>query len=530
MKKEKSKGSATVFKLIDSLEIQSGKRIDEAGKGESDKYKIDELLHELQVYQVELEMQNDELRISQEALEKERLRFLNLFNLAPVGYFILNRSLIINECNNAGLDQLGRERSYVINKRFVHFLPPENFQEFYSFINRLINSKKKLSCETQLKSREGKIFHVLLEGSVISNIGTNEPSFYFAIIDITEKKQAEIEQKEMTERLEMALRASSTGTITIHMVTMDVKLDNFALEIMGLDNKFARIKFANFIKIFSLKDRSLLEKTIRKAKEEEFELNLETRINVNSEVRVIEIRGHIKGNDLNRTFAGLITDISNRKKLQEETESLKIAHNKQMLNAVIETQENERRRISSALHDSVGQLLYATSLNLSRSGIEHKAVDNASKLLNEAIRETRNISFELAPSILTDYGLEVALKEMIKRISIPSLKLQLNISGLKEKLNPACELFIFRIVQELLNNIVKHSAATQAQVDVIKKGTTIHITVKDNGIGMKTAKKMTLGTGLLSIRNRVELYEGSFKISSLTMKGTEVNIILQNIK
>ncbi|MGZ3920348.1 MAG: PAS domain-containing sensor histidine kinase [Bacteroidia bacterium] len=528
MKKENSKNTATQ-PLIGFIAASENKMQNEKTTFAEDDYNIDELLRELQLYQVALEKQNDELRVSQDALEKERIRFSNLFNLAPVGYFILDRGLIINECNDAAFDLLDSGRTNVIGKKILKFISPDNYDVLYSFIGNLIYVQKRLTCELKFCTANGRDFHGLVEGNVIHNSNENELSYYLAIIDITEKRVAELEQRDIRERLEMALKASSTGTLTIQVKTMEVKLDNYAFQILRLRKEDFNGRFESLIKLVYEKNRKRVKNVIHSAIEDGAELNLETQVLINNEIRDVEIRGHFTGEEPDKYFAGVITDITERKKLEEEAEKLKAAHHEDILNAVIKAQENERMRISGALHDSVGQLLYATTLSLDNSGIEHKDVKNAVRLLNEAIRETRNISFELAPPVLSDYGLEVAIKEMIKRVSVSPVKIQLTISGFNERLEPSCELFIFRMVQELLNNVVRHSKASEAAVEVIRKADMVLVKIKDNGKGIQLDKSASMGTGLSSIRNRIELYKGKFEIKAEKNKGTEVVIKVPHI-
>lgn len=235
--------------------------------------------------------------------------------------------------------------------------------------------------------------------------------------------------------------------------------------------------------------------------------------------------------DANHISGGLciLHSVKARKKLEAETTQLKLDQQKAILNAVLATQEEERRRIAESLHNGVGQLLYAAKLNLERLSKEKPTNSENSalltELLDEAIRETRTISFELTPRILEDFGLETALQELLKRISGPNLKISLHTNHLR-RFSAGIEIAVYRIIQELINNIIKHAKATMAALEVTCSRNKLAITVKDNGIGFdeKSLALKTKGIGLTSIQNRVKLLNGELTIETAPSQGTEVTI------
>ena len=149
-------------------------------------------------------------------------------------------------------------------------------------------------------------------------------------------------------------------------------------------------------------------------------------------------------------------------------------------------------------------------------------------LLNQAVKETRNISFELAPSVLSDFGLPATIDELAKRLTTPQLQIKIKVSGLNTRLNISIELMIFRIIQELLNNAIKHSGASIIKVE-IRNNRMLEIVVNDNGKGfdVKEQEHLPGGTGLSSIRNRLNLYNGNINIRSNPGEGTTVHIALK---
>ncbi len=224
------------------------------------------------------------------------------------------------------------------------------------------------------------------------------------------------------------------------------------------------------------------------------------------------------------TFVDITNDL-----MRAETETKeKLKLQKDILNAVIETQEEERKRIGESLHNGLGQLLYTLKLKL--EGITEKSDrikitkinTEAKNLLLDALKQTRAISSELMPVILEDYGLESAVNDIYKKLK-SELKVKCTIVGFKERLNSPIEIAIYRIVQELTNNIIKHAFATNVVISLTNENGKISIHVNDNGRGFVKNKDKASGIGLSSIRSRVKLLNGNMVIDSKST-GTKVSI------
>lgn len=204
---------------------------------------------------------------------------------------------------------------------------------------------------------------------------------------------------------------------------------------------------------------------------------------------------------------------------------------KEVFQAIVDTQEQERYRIGTQLHDSVAQTLYAIKLNLQhleKDNVGNKnEMQNIKLMLNDAIAQIRNISIDLVPAVLHDFGLKAAIQFMVNRIDMSDFKITTVITKKVEELEQEVKLVIYRIVQELLNNCLKHSNANKVAVKVGMNENKIQIMVKDNGVGFseELANNMKKGIGLRSIKNRIDLYQGEIEILELK-KGTAVDITL----
>ncbi|MGV3539678.1 MAG: PAS domain S-box protein, partial [Rufibacter sp.] len=230
---------------------------------------------------------------------------------------------------------------------------------------------------------------------------------------------------------------------------------------------------------------------------------------------------------------GVVRDTTVQLMQQEAETKYQLLRQKAVMDAVLTTQNEERKRIAEALHNSLAQLLYAAKLNLEelKSGGQEKtdAVATVSKITNfldEAIKETRTLAHELIPRALEDFGLKSAIKDLATKLSTSTFTVQCIIRGFDNPTDHTLETHLFRFTQELLNNVMKHAEATEALVQIVDMGNTIRLRVEDNGKGMPSEKAQSegYGMGLASIQNRVKLLQGHMQIDTKTAEGTAVTL------
>ena len=490
------------------------------------------LFQELQIHQIELEMQNDELKQANLELEKQQLKFSGIYNIAPVGYFVLDKSGIILDVNNAGAALLERSKADVIGYRMESFITGKSSGGFYRFYMKMLSSNTAQRCNAEFKLANGKLLHAQLEGITIQAIENNPVECYVAVIDISDRIKTEIKFAEITERLELSLKASLAGTWELDLETMNLFLDDSSQKMCNIPEGGFADSFDHFMQLIHPDDRKRVEKEFLLCIKNHKEIDLLCRFGDrdNKECYTV-IRGHsISTAEPNNRFVGIIMDISEKTQMEKYSSQLKDEYLKKIASATLYTQENERRRISETLHDSVSQLLYGVKIKLGQldkikpSSAEISDID---KLLDQAIDETRNISFELAPSILADFGLPATIEELVKRLSSKKLKISADMKGFFKRSDILLETNIYRIVQELLNNSMKHSLASEISIQ-LTKGKAIEILVKDNGRGydVNEQEQSTSGSGLSSIKNRLSLYNGSINTVSEQGNGTSVHVKL----
>jgi PAS domain S-box-containing protein len=503
-----------------------------AGAVSDNEVRLQKALEDLHLHQAELEMQNDELRIANEKLELQQLKFSGIYDLAPIGYYILDKAGAINEVNNAGITLLETDKGKILKQRLHSFIAQDYNDAYHIFFRELLNSGKKQTCQIKMRSQRGREFYVQMEGIVIAPVRTLPLQCDIAVMDITERVLAEKALAQTKERLVLALEASSSGTWELELDTMKFYLDEFNYQTCAIPGGQFDGRYQTFINLIHPDDRPFVDQQFRAAFSSQNPIDMVCRFdNQTGQACFASIRGHVinEPEQPNR-FVGIMMDITAKRTLEEAAQRSKDDEQRNIALATITAEENERKRISDALHDSVSQLLYGIRIRL---GTVLDAEDPAAVmreiygLLDMAVSETRNVSFELAPSILNDFGLRATIDEMARRLSTPKMIIKTKLTRLNERLSLPLEANIFRILQELVNNAMKHSGAGLIIVEV-KKGKYIELNVSDNGRGFEVIKQedITSGSGLTSIRNRLSLYNGSIAIESSPGNGTMVKIKL----
>jgi len=388
------------------------------------------LVNELQVHQVELEMQNEELRRTQLELEASREKYYDLYDLAPVGYFSLDHKNLILEVNLNGASMVGMERRLLVKKRFTQFIVSAFQDPFYMFQKETFKTGAIQTLEVQLKKKNSIPFWVHLDGVATQDTDSNFTHMRIIAIDISEKKQI-------------------------------------------LEN-------------------------LKKSHDE-----LERRV----EERTDEL---MKANAQLESLSGLL----------------------------ISTQEKERRRIAEELHDSVGQNLAALKFNIEYiiNLWGEKSQDTCLLLLQRLIPKLQAIVIELSrigkglrPSMLDDLGVLAALSWFCREFKSVYSAIHIEkVFDIKEDHIPDnLKVVIYRILQEALNNVSKHSSANRVRISLRKKTHAIEFTVMDNGRGFDVDASLLPENqrnrlGLVSMIKRAELSGGSLVITSDKEKGTVI--------
>ena len=205
--------------------------------------------------------------------------------------------------------------------------------------------------------------------------------------------------------------------------------------------------------------------------------------------------------------------------------------NKRILTAVLRTEEKARSRFSKELHDGLGPLLSSARMSLSvlsreeRSADQREIIDNTTYVIDEAIRSLREISNNLSPHVLNDFGLARGVQNFIdKSAAMHDAKIRFTTNLRTERYDTDIEVILYRVICELINNSLKHAACTSINLSLSQNGSELALDYTDDGRGFNPQAMMDCGMGLSNISSRINSLGGTFDISSAKGKGMRATI------
>ncbi|MBC8458150.1 MAG: PAS domain S-box protein [Deltaproteobacteria bacterium] len=224
--------------------------------------------------------------------------------------------------------------------------------------------------------------------------------------------------------------------------------------------------------------------------------------------------------------------------LQDVTETKRAEEKIRLLSRrIIDIQERERESLSREIHDNIGQLLVVLKMGLSRVNkkipyelfdLKHQ-LSELLNLLNKTIKEVRGLSHELHPPLIEDLGLVSALEELCQDFkSCSEIKIKWNFDKIQKPLQSVTNITIYRLFQEGLNNILKHSRATEAYLNLTSTESSMNATIEDDGVGFlvddvfSPSRKYKRSLGLISMKERLTLIGGDLKVISRPGRGTKI--------
>jgi len=219
---------------------------------------------------------------------------------------------------------------------------------------------------------------------------------------------------------------------------------------------------------------------------------------------------------------------------KQELSALKLTQEAKIFAAMIEGQEKERKRLAIDLHDGLGGRLSGISLNLSKLDKDEpkdypkKQLQKVMKDLDNSLSELRSIARNMMPETLMKFGMQAALKDYCSSMNTAETKVTLQFYGSEKDIATNQKVTIYRVIQELINNAIKHANASEILVQYMREGDIVDITVEDNGIGIDDLKLQTggKGMGLSNLRTRVAYLKGDLDFQSQHNEGTTVNVHL----
>ncbi|MEO8582408.1 MAG: PAS domain S-box protein [Flavitalea sp.] len=353
--------------------------------------------------------------------------------------------------------------------------------------------------------------------------------------DITERKNIEESLRRSIERLDIVSKATNDSIWDWDLATGAVVWNDSVEAMFGYTQKEISHDLEWWEKHIHPSDYDRVVKNVNQHIEKGIESwRDEYRfICADKTEKIIFDRGYIVFDHENKPYRmiGAMMDITERKKLQNEIAANEIARQRQVTEAAIVAQERERGELGRELHDNINQILTTTKMYLdiaqNEKDISEELIIKSHENISSAIEEIRILSKSLVPPSLGDIGLKEAIMEMINNQKVSQkIDIKLRTSGFtKTSIPRGIQLMVFRIIQEQMNNIFKHSKATQVEIKITGTKQLLSVFIADNGVGFDPRKKVK-GIGLMNITSRAEVHRGSVEIISSPGNGCTIKILI----
>ena len=408
------------------------------------------LVSELQVHQIELEMQNAELLRARLEVEATLIRYTELYDFAPVGYFSIDRQGRIHEVNLTGAAMLGMVRSQLRQRRLRDFVAPTSRELIETFLATVFTKPGKHACEGLLLPANGTAFWTDIQASSAATLVGERKLCRLAISDIAALKRGAEAQR---------------------------RVESLAAAVHSANQEIAR--------------RRAAETTLKESERTQRELLAQS----------LELHAQLRS----------------------------------LTHQLLRAQEDERKKISRQLHDEIAQILAGISVELAT--LKEAAAINPRGLrqrisktrlrVEQAVHIVHDFARDLRPAMLDDLGLVPTLRTHLKELAARhGLRVSFTAFAGADALDSAKSTVLYRVAQEALTNVVRHSNSTTASVRLLKAGDAVRLEIHDAGTAFTPeraqAAKQGGRLGLVGMRERVEMVGGHFTIVSAPGQGTTV--------
>ncbi len=411
---------------------------------------------------------------------------------------------------------------------YISYIHPEDRQRLLDESDAAVAAGTGFRSEVRGILPSGEIRWLVAAGAVRRNEAGVPVRMDGITIDITERKEAELKLRESEARFRAIFEHVGIGISLVNREGMFMESNPALVHLLGYSaEELRRMKFPAFTHeedvaqdwtlfeemMAGLRDRYEVEKRYWRKNGQLIWAHL-----------VVSLVRDLEGNPL---FAiGMAEDITQRRLAEQELQALS--------EKLINTQEQERTRMARELHDDVAQQLAALSIsvsNLKRTIPEPEAelraqADRLHQRLAGAAESVRRLSHELHPAILEHSGIAAALESYCTQFSaLNHIDVALDAAGRFDDVSPAVALCLYRVAQEALQNVAKHSGARQVQVELSRSSGQLHLQVSDAGRGFEAARSVPrAGLGLVSMKERARLVHGTLRIESAPGKGTRLRV------
>ncbi len=548
---------------------------------EKDKELLKKKFNEVHVLNIELRKKLAERLKLQGFLQESEARFRNLLEYLPgVAVQGYGSDGTVRYWNKASEELYGYRALEAVGKNLGDLIIPSELREMYEQCLKVgvqaTRSGEFLPAgEFNLRTKDGALVPVHSIHTVVCLEGS-EPIMFCFDVDLRERKKVEEELRRYRDHLEKLVQERTAELTLVNMQLQEEIQERLRTEgalrksevrfrtvfegapvgicLVSLDWEFIDINRAYMEMLgFSLEELRQLgvanilhPEELAAARSYFLEIKRGDRDFVEREGRYRRkdgswMWGHINVSAIRDEsgaplfVVGMLVDITQEKAAQAEISAYQ-ERLRALASELILTEERERRLLATDLHDHVGQILALAQIKLGALRQEVSSPESQTSVteirdyLGQAIRYSRSLTYELGLPILYDLGLESALEWLAEQVQEQhGLTVQLHRDEQVKPLKEAAMVLVFRVVRELLTNIVKHAQASKVDLSIAKQGSFLHIQVMDDGVGFDASASgvqtgKSSGYGLFSIKERLTSLGGLFQINSLPGHGTRVSL------
>jgi PAS domain S-box-containing protein len=459
------------------------------------------------------------------AFRESESRFRSLFENANDAIFILKNDVFF-DCNPKTAEMFGCTKEQLLDSTPYLLSPPKQPDGTDSKMNAIEKINASLKGEPQRFEWQ----HIKLDGSFfdaevsLNRIELNNQWFLLAVVhDITERKKIENALKESERKFHNIFDNSKHSIIIIGLDARILAANRAFFELSGYQLEENIPLFTTDIVLPNQRDQ-IRERLALLSREgsltpQEYRVKLK-----NGQIRIIEANTSMMEFEGKNAFLVIIRDVTDIKEAEQK-----------VMEAIINTEENERSRIAQDLHDGLGPVLSTIKLYFQvyqDTTDEGKRIVLAEKLkgtIEEAIKGVSEISHNISPHVLKNYGFYAALKQFVHQIALTKIvNINLNYSQ-EPELNHNTGIILYRALSELINNSIKHSDCKNISITFDRIEELVQIDYSDDGKGFDVTSVIagpSRGSGVQNIRNRLIALNGNIEITSTEGRGMHALLII----
>jgi PAS domain S-box-containing protein len=479
---------------------------------------------------VAMDTENLHARQTQASVDLEAARYRDLYDLAPIGYFVLDYQGVIRNANLTAANLLKISSHTLTECHLADFVPIDMQAAFGAFLKQIFNSDTTEACDLSFLDADKKPFFAHVE----ANVDPSRHICRLVMCDISERRQAELALIQSEERFRMM---ADSAPVLIWITGDDQQYVWFNKMWLDFTGRTLELERGNgWTEGIHPDDIDACRETQAAAFEGYHPFSMEYRLRSHDgHYHYLLAHGVPRTSPSGRFlgFIGSCTDISERKKVEEA-----LRHSRQMLRHLVSYQErvreDERKRIAREIHDDLGQNLLALRIDVSmlhaRTGTSHPKLNErvgiALNHIDATMKAVRAAINNLRPTVL-DLGLNAAIEWQVQ--------------DFQRRSGIACELAmeddvtldddrataLFRILQESLNNVIRHAQANRVRIDLYRDRDKIVMIIADDGVGLyPDCRRKANSFGLVGIQERINALGGELDIDGDPNRGTMLIVSL----